>query len=297
LIIAAVLFLLALLALLWCCCRKRAAEQRAKKIEEKIEKVNGLASVMEAAKEDPLGVDADAVELLSEAIRQSHQQGRPLPEVAQQLLAKHDGRRKPEFSKLDPAAGPEENATPSGMVVVEDRKQFQMNDAWPSVLHAAYEAHLQRAGKRAEHDREALEALHSQIHEVSEAPLKVGRNGGGGIHLRPPSLLPSGETIGESAPEQLASRPDVDTERLPPVVMRAAAKLKSGQQEGMGALRQMLEDYSILPGPVAAALMAEYAMRNEDAPPATEKQQVDLLRSLNNGLVLADHPWGVRVSH
>ena len=280
LIVLAILCIVASLRLAWAAYWWNQEVKKVRALEETLEKLEGLLAVISAAHDDDHGVDAEACKVLLDAIRQSYQQKRPLQQVAAELLENH---KESDLSQVD-----------MGMVVVEDRKHVQLAKCWPSLLYAAYETHLLRSGKRAEHDREALEGLHALLHEASDPPLKLGFDGGGGIRLRPPVLLPRGDDPLANAPP--VPRPIVDRERLPNIVRTTAEKIEiDAKREGTGAMRQMLEEYCILPVTVAGALMAEYALRNTGAPPATEKQQVDLLTILNLDRVLAEQPWGIRV--
>lgn len=284
--VAAIVTTIICLRLSWAYFLRWLARRRAKRLEEKLEKLEGLASVIAAAEADELGVDAEALIVLTEAIRQSYLQKRPLKEVADELLAKYmeDADQFMKDAGLESLKGLD-----VGTVVVEDRKALQIKASWPTVLLAAYETHLQSLGQPAEHDREALETLHSVIHGVAETPLEPGFEGGGGLRLRPPMLL------GESD-QLVAQRPEIDVDRLPPIVARAAEKLViDGNDNGMATLRSMLEEYMVLPVTIAGALMAEFAVRNVDSPPATEQQQVSLLQMLHAGRVLQEQPWGIRV--
>ena len=56
---------------------------------------------------------------------------------------------------------------------------MQTEKPWTSILHAAYEVFNQKKGRRAEHDRQALEVLHQLVHQIEEEPLKRGFEGGG----------------------------------------------------------------------------------------------------------------------
>ena len=264
--------------------RRRLAKRRAKKIKDKIEKLKGLKDVMKAAGLDESGVDADAYRIMQDAIRQSWQQGRKLPVVAKEILKDH---KPPEPSALATSAPPTDDK-----IVVEERKQMQTEKPWTSILHAAYEVFNQKKGRRAEHDRQALEVLHQLVHQIEEEPLKRGFEGGGGIKLKPPLLVSPGEiNTGEIA------RPEIDPDKLAPypVVKQAIKSLDKPWVEAVASLRQQLEEYAILPPTIAAALMAEFARRTPDAPPATEKQQVDLLQFLNLGRVIIDNGTHIRV--
>ena len=115
---------------------------------------------------------------------------------------------------------------------------MQTEKPWTSILHAAYEVFNQRRGRRAEHDRQALEVLHQLVHQIEEEPLKRGFEGGSGIKLKPPLLVSPGEiNTGEIA------RPEIDPDKLAPypVVKQAIKSLDKPWVEAVASLRQQLE--------------------------------------------------------
>lgn len=253
---------------------------------------------------DENNVDSEALNILKEAIRQSHQQRRPLQVVADEILKNTKFHESEEPIMLAPPVDIDQK----GLIIVEDRKRVQLRHAWPSILRAAYASHLERLGVKAEHDREALETLHAWVHEACDLPLEPGFDGGGGISLRPPPLASreTGKLLAVDgsgfAGRELVQRPSGRKDYLPKFVIQAAAKLvqeegqrKPALQEIVEALRQALEDYSVLPSPVSGVLMAEYTRRNGGARAPTEKQQVELLEIFALNRVMEDGPNGVKV--
>ena len=283
-IILAVLLLLFLLFALYRCCRRRRARRRRQHLSKKLAKLQALESVLLVASSNERGVDGEAVRLLADAIRRAHQQNKPLSEVATELLEGYSWSSASTLAKIPPLCS----------IVVDNRQQMQLHPTWVPILSAAYGIHQTRYGRPSSNDRDALETLQSWIHEISNSPVEAGYNGGGGIRLRPPTLTGIGEQATAALP-----RPGINPELVPPGVFQLGALLSQSEDDldDFVGLRTRLEQFSILPPTIAAALMAEYAYRNAGAPPATEQQQVKLLGEIMHGLVVDDVPlnagWAV----
>lgn len=265
-VVLGVVALLILLYLLYRYCHQRRQLARKRRLQTRLEELQNLQAATALGTD---GFEGMVGHLLREVVEKASRVRRPLPEIAQDVLARWqtDG-----LSTLD------------GGILVDPLRM---------ALDAGSALALVRLGSQATAtDREALEMLQLVLNEATSSKLEPGFDGGGGVRLRPPVLLPAGESR-----RGWINRPIIDMEHIRPELVRpllAAVDMGRPDEDTLDQLdelRRRLESYNILPATIAGALMAEHSsLYMTDHLAATEREQVDLLSMLLRGCVTADRP-------
>ena len=246
-----VLLLLMLLIFLWC--RRRGRRNKKDELKEQVGKLQELERQL--LKLDTSDAEDEMIKLLNDAMIRSDQKNLSLEEAVKEIIDGHNWVI---------AAGGD-----LCMQIVELAMQN---------LTAAFGA--------AASDREALEILDSVLQDARTSELIESWEGGGGVRLRPPKLVAPGESC------QYVLRAVINEDDLPENILAFAAAMSFDDdlQNELDEVANTIRSSLVLPGTIAAALMAEYASLNPDSPSATEHEQVALLAMMLLGRVLHNSP-------
>ena len=238
------ILLLPLLLYLWRLCQRRRAKAHKQALEGRLEQLMALVATFEGNPEshDPAEND-EVLWKLNQVMLSSWKSVKDLQDAASELI--DNGARAEGHLSADPLQ---------------------------EVLRVGNDLACRIFGRASASDRETLELIHVVLHSASSVALSKS---GGGVRLQPPRL------VGPDEPRPLPKLRTMVVDALPPNLNAALAAFGGNdEQEQINMLRDRLEELSILPPALTAALAVEHARRHSQGSSGTEHELVELLRMM-----------------